>query len=119
MKLEYYNIDNYNCVIRTFVKLLDKSPIKIEKELNDLANELDYDNYNEVEVFEKYLNLNNYNKISMDKLKIGNLENMNGKYAVFCHKDDFYHMIPIINNTVFDKNKDILDFEVITIYKNS
>ena len=57
-----------------------------------------------------------YNKLT---IKI-NIKLDNGKYAVFCYdKKDIYHMLPIINDIIYDKTKENLNLYTITIYKKS
>ena len=37
---------------------------------------------------------------------------------VFCYdKKEFYHMISIIDNDIYDKNSDCMDLYVISVYK--
>lgn len=121
MNFEFYNPTNEkgSCIIRTFAKLLDKDINIIKEELNNLAKKLNYDNYKEIEVFEKYLENNNYQKIDVDnEIIVKNLKLENGKYAVFCYdKNEYYHIFPVINNTVYDKNNSCFDLYVINIYK--
>ena len=38
------------------------------------------------------------------------------KSAIFCHKDDFYHMISVINGVIYDKDARCLDLYAISIY---
>ena len=39
-------------------------------------------------------------------------------HVVLCSdKKDFYHMVPIINNTVYDKNDSSLNLYVLSLYK--
>lgn len=122
MKYEYYYVEDENkktnCIIRTFCKLFNKEYDVVKQELINIAKELNYETYAEIEVFEKYLNNNNYKKIEHKEEQIKNLKLENGKYAVFCYdKKDYYHMLAIINNTVYDKKEDNLNLYTITIYK--
>ena len=122
MKYEYYYVEDENkksnCIIRTFCKLFNKEYDAVKQELINIAQELNYETYAEIEVFEKYLNNNNYKKIEHKEEQIKNLKLENGKYAVFCYdKKDYYHMLAIINNTVYDKKEDNLNLYTITIYK--
>ena len=122
MKYEYYyaedNNKKSNCIIRTFCKLFNKEYDAVKQELINIAKELNYDTYAEIEVFEKYLNDKNYIKLEHKEEQIKNLKLENGKYAVFCYdKKDYYHMLAIINNTVYDKKEDNLNLYTITIYK--
>ncbi len=62
---------------------------------------------------------NNIFKINCDKdVKVRNLKIDNGAYVVFCcNKKDYYHMVPIINNIIYDKNSDCMDLYVISVYR--
>ncbi len=122
MKYEYYYVEDENkktnCIIRTFCKLFNKEYEEVKQELINIAKELNYETYAEIEVFEKYLNDKNYIKLEHKEEQIKNLKLENGKYAVFCYdKKDYYHMLAIINNTVYDKKEDNLNLYTITIYK--
>lgn len=119
MKFIEYNPVNEKgtCVLRTFTKLFNKDYKKIKEELITLANSLNYESYNEIEVFEKYLSDNNYIKIDGDNTLVSNLNLESGKYAVFAFKDAWYHMFPIIDNNIYDINDKCLELNVISIYK--
>ena len=122
MKYEYYYVEDNNkksnCIIRTFCKLFNKEYDAVKQELINIAKELNYETYAEIKVYEKYLNDKNYIKIEHKEEQIKNLKLENGKYAVFCYdKKDYYHMLAIINNTVYDKIEDNLNLYTITIYK--
>ena len=105
------------CVLRTFTKLFNKNYKVLREELTALATFLNYESYNEIEVFEKYLSNNNYTKMDGNNVLVSNLKLKNGKYAIFAHKDDYYHMFPIIDNTIYDKNNTCLNLYAISIYK--
>ena len=61
----------------------------------------------------------NTKAIDYDKdIKIKDLDLDNGKYIVFCwDKKEFYHMVSIINNVLYDKDDRSLELYAITIYK--
>lgn len=119
MNFVEYNPVNENraCVLRTFTKLFNKDYKIIKEELTTLANSLNYESYNEIEVFEKYLSDNNYIKIDGNNILVSQLNLDNGKYAIFAFKDDWYHMFPIIDNTIYDKDNNCFNLYVISIYK--
>lgn len=121
MKFIEYNPVNEKgtCVLRTFSKLLNKDYETLKQELLILSKELNYESYNEIEVFEKYLSNNNYIKIDGNNTLISDLHLEKGKYAIFAYKDDFYHMFSIIDNTIYDKNNACLDLYAISIYKSN
>lgn len=106
------------CVLRTFSKLFNKTYDELKEELNDLAKKLNYESYNEIEVFEKYLSDNNYEKIDGNNTLVCDLNLDNGKYAIFAFKGDFYHMFALIDNIIYDKNEGSLDLYAISIYKS-
>ena len=108
-----------NCVIRSLCKILNKEYDEIYSDLCKIARDLKNDSYNDVPVFEKYMEDNNIFKISCEEdIKVKDLKIDNSSYIVFCYdKKDYYHMIPIINNTIYDKNSDCLNLSVISIYR--
>ena len=90
----------------------------VSKELLTISKELNC-NFNDIETFEEYMRLRNTIKLDdyQDEL-IKDLKLDNGKYIIFCYdKKDFYHMVPVINKTVYDYNNDSLNLYVISIYK--
>ena len=107
-----------NCVIRSFCKIYDMEYDDVSKELLTISKELNC-NFNDIETFEEFMRLRNTIKLDnyQDEL-IKDLKLDNGKYIVFCYdKKDFYHMVPVINKTVYDYNNDSLNLYVISIYK--
>ena len=62
---------------------------------------------------------NNIIKINRDEdIKVKDLKTDNGSYIVFCYdKKEFYHMISIIDNDIYDKNSDCMDLYVISVYR--
>lgn len=108
-----------NCVIRSLCKILNREYDDIYSDLCKIANDLKNNSYNDVPVFEKYMEDNNIFKISCEEdIKVKDLKIDNSSYIVFCYnKKDYYHMIPIINNTIYDKNSDCLNLNVISIYR--
>ena len=122
MKFEEYYISNKdgksNCVIRSLCKILNKEYDDVYNGLIETANLLNQSSFNDIPVFEKYMEDNNILKIDYGETKVKDLKLDNGEYIVFCYdKKDFYHMIPIINNVVYDRNNECLDLYVISIYR--
>ncbi len=111
--------DKSNCVIRSLCKILNKEYDDVYNDLLKIAKKLNCASFNDVPVFEKYMEDNNIIKINYDdEIKVKDLKIDNGSYIIFCYdKKDFYHMISIINNVIYDKNNDCMDLYVITIYK--
>lgn len=110
-----------NCVIRSFCKLYNKEYDEIYNELSSLAKRINCNSFNDILVFEEFMKKNNTIKINYEndvKIKELNLDNEN--YIVFCwDKNEYYHMVPIINNTLYDKNNESLDLYIINIYKQN
>ena len=108
MKYSEYFISNKegksNCVIRSFCKLYNQEYDVVFNELVELAHELNHNSFNDVEVFEEYMRRHNTIEIESKETKIKDLELDSGNYIVFCYdKKDYYHMITIIDNTIYDK----------------
>ncbi len=65
--------------------------------------------------------MNRHNTFKLDKYEgemIKDLKLDNDDYIIFCcDKKDFYHMVPVINNVVYDYNEDFYKLYVINIYK--
>ncbi len=123
MKYVNYNITDENgksnCVIRSFCKLFNKSYSNVYNELITIQKELNADSFNDVEVFEEYMKRHNTNKVDSSEIKVKDLVLDDNNYVVFCYdKNDFYHMVPIMNNTIYDKNEDCLGLYVLGLYKN-
>ena len=122
MKYSEYFISNKegksNCVIRSFCKLYNQEYDVVFNELVKLAHELNHNSFNDVEVFEEYMRRHDTIEIESKEIKIKDLELDSGNYIVFCYdKKDYYHMITIIDNTIYDKTDECLNLYVIKIYK--
>ncbi len=123
MKFIEYNITNNdgksNCVIRSFCKIFNESYNDVYDELCQIQKELNCENYNNVEVFETYMKNHNVDPINYGKdIKVKDLNLDSGSYIVFCwNKDNFYHMLPIIDNVVYDKDDRSMELYTISLYK--
>ena len=108
-----------NCVIRSLCKILNKEYEDVYNGLCEVSKELKRSSFNDIEVFEKYMEDNNIIKINSDEdIKVKDLKIDNGSYIVFCYdKKEFYHMISIIDNDIYDKNSDCMDLYVISVYR--
>lgn len=111
---------NSNCVIRTFCKIFNEEYDNVYNELCRIQKELNCSNYNDIEVFEKYMKNHNFNSIDYGKdIVIKELELDDDTYIVFCwNKDDFYHMLPIINNVIYDKEESSMNLFTLKLYKS-
>lgn len=119
---EFYITDKNgksNCVIRSLCKILNKEYNDVYNDLCKIAEDLKCDSFNDIPVFEKYMEDNNIFKINHDEdIKVKDLKRDNGSYIVFCYdKKEFYHMISIIDNDIYDKNSDCMDLYVISVYR--
>lgn len=108
-----------NCVIRSLCKILNKEYEDVYNGLCEVSKELKRSSFNDIQVFEKYMEDNNIIKINRDEdIKVKDLKIDNGSYIVFCYdKKEFYHMISIIDNNIYDKNSDCMDLYVISVYR--
>lgn len=118
MKFKKFNpVDEKGaCVIRTFSKLFNKDFNEMKEELLNFIDKNNYNSYNDIEAFERFLMSNGYKKIDMNEEKIKDLNINYKKCAIFCHKDNFYHMISFVNGVIFDKDDRCLELNTITIY---
>lgn len=122
MKYKKYYIDDNNghsnCVIRSFCKVYGGDYNSVYSELCNIAEELNC-SFNDIEVFETYMKRRNTIPIDYGKdIKIKDLELESDTYLDFCwDKGVFYHMVPIINDVVYDKSEDCLELYTYTLYK--
>ena len=119
---EYFVADSEgksNCIVRSFCKLFNKEYEVVRDELQELADKLCYESFTEVEVFETYLTEHHMPSIDYGwDVKIKDLKLDEGEYAIFCwDKKEFYHMICVIDNVIYDKNDKCLDLYAVAIYK--
>jgi len=119
---EFYITDKNgksNCVIRSLCKILNKEYNDVYNDLCKIAEDLKCDSFNDIPVFEKYMEDNNIFNIDYNKdIMIKDLNLNDNSYVVFCwNKKDYYHMLPIIDNVIYDKNSDCLNLYVISIYR--
>ena len=116
MKYVHYNPgDEYNCVIRSISKTLNKPCIDVLNELKSIDED-----YSKIKVLDKYLVDNGF--YIDESLKDNIIENINlldGINILFVYKGDWYHFIAVIDNVIYDKSsyEEIKDMKVIKIYK--
>lgn len=110
-----------NCIIRSLCKVLNKEYNDVYDGLCEVAKKSNCSSFNDVSVFEKYMEDNDIVKISVsDDIKVKDLKIDNFNYIVLCYdKKDFYHMISIVDNVIYDKNSDCMDMFVIAIYRKN
>lgn len=117
---EFYITDEEgksNCVVRSLCKVLNKEYNEVYDGLINVSKKLNC-SFNDIAVFEKYMSDNGINKIDSSDSIVKDLKLDNGSYIIFCYdKKDFYHMIPIIDNVIYDRNDECLNLYIISIYK--
>ena len=122
MKFIKYNPveEKGNCIIRAFSKLLDKNYTEVKEELLELTKELNCSDYREIIVFETYLKNNDVVHIDdLRESKIKDLKLPIGNYAIFCwDKNDFYHMVTLKDDKLYDKDERCFELFVLKIYKH-
>ena len=65
-------------------------------------------------------NNNTYYVEDIKDIKIKDLILDNSSYIVLCwDKNDYYHMVPIIDNILYDKDNNSLDLYVLKLYKQN
>ncbi len=108
-----------NCVIRSFCKLYGGAYEEVINELLSIKDEINAESFNDIEVFEEYMRRRDTDKIDYGKdTRIKDLNVDSGNYIVFCwDKDNFYHMVTIMDNTLYDKDDTSSNLYAITVYK--
>ena len=76
MKFEYYNpVDEKgSCIQRAISKILNKEYNETKQELIELSKRLGYEDYREIEVFEKYLSNHNIVELNQEFTTIKELK---------------------------------------------
>ena len=118
--IEYNPVEEKgNCIIRAFSKLLDKNYTEVKEELLELTKKLNCSDYREIIVFEAYLKNNNVVHIdNLRECKIKELKLPSGNYAIFCwDKNNFYHMVTLKDDKIYDKDERCFELFVLKIYK--
>lgn len=117
--IEYNPVDEKGgCIARALSKAYNKNYNDIKEELNNIAQKLSFNDYREIAVFEDYLLnnkatiLNDYNQHIVKDLKL-----YNGIYVVFCNEGDFYHLVTIIDDVMYDKHDSAFNLKVLKMYK--
>ncbi|MBE6863779.1 MAG: hypothetical protein E7495_04310 [Ruminococcus flavefaciens] len=121
MNFEYYNPsdESRSCVVRTMTKLTGKKYSIVKAELTALAQELGFETYNDEAVFGRYMAEHGiYKTKDHVDTTVGELELNDGSYCVYCtnHKG-FFHLIPVVDNVIYDRRNDSLELYVIAVYK--
>lgn len=116
MKVEYFDINskNNNCILRSLSKALDIKPDTIEKELLQIS-----DNYADEKVWDEYLKDKGFIIDEYYKGKLLSEVSLNNLNIVFAYNNEWYHMLTVINNVIYDKHsyEDLKCLKIIKIYK--
>ena len=119
MKYEYYNPvdEKKSCIYRAISKSVNRDYNLVKKEIDTLKDKLNTDD--SVLVFETYLKQYNYIIDDTNKDRLITEVMYNGNNIVFCYDNDWYHMICIIDNTLYDKYDldKLSNLKIIKIYK--
>ena len=119
MKYEFYNPveEKGSCVERSLTKVYNEDYNKVKEELINISKKLNKEDYKDTEVFEKYLFDRGAKELGIQNILVKDLKLDKGKYIVFCYRDDWYHLLPIIDNVIYDKTNDCLELNVIKVYE--
>lgn len=121
MEFEYYNPsdEKRSCVVRTMTKLTGKEYSIVKKELTELAEQSGLETYNDENVFEKYMAEHGISKLKEYKnTTVGELELNDGIYCVYAtNRNDFYHLLPVVDNVIYDRRNDSDGLYVIAVYR--
>ena len=123
MKFVKFNICGHdgksNCVVRSLCKILNKDYDQVYNDLVKYANDLKCSSFNDIEVFEKYMEDNGIIKINYgEDSRVKELKLDKESYIIFCYdKKDYYHMISLIDGVIYDKNSNCMDLYIISIYR--
>ena len=121
LKVEYYNPsdEKHSCVFRSLSKVLNKSFDNVKDELRELGNSMGINDLLDDRVFDAFLLKNGYKTVDKynDSMLLDN--NYDGINLVYSFYDEWYHMVCIIDNTIYDKfDLDRLkNLKIIKVYK--
>lgn len=113
MKVMYYNPSDEKaaCVIRSISKALNKDYEMVKKELGA--------NYIDESCFESYLLENGFIIDESLKDKLLKDVSLKGINVVFAYDNDWYHMMCVIDDVIYDKTSfdEVKNMKIIKIYK--
>lgn len=118
MEFSVYNpVDEKGgCIARSISKAFNKDYNIVKNELIEIAKKHNLEDYREEIVFDEYLLSKKATLLNTKDILIKDL-NLIGTYIIFCNKDDFYHMVTIIDNVIYDKSDVSQDLKVIKMYQ--
>lgn len=123
MRFEYYNPsdESRSCVVRTMTKLTGKEYSKVKTELAELALKLGCETYNDEKVFEQYMAEHGFRKLrEYNGETVGEIELTDGTYCVHCtNREGFHHLMPVVDNVIFDRRDDSRGLYLVAVYKKA
>ena len=123
MRFEYYNPsdESRSCVVRTMTKLTGKEYSKVKTELAELALKLGCETYNDEKVFEQYMAEHGFRKLrEYNGETVGGIELNDGTYCVHCtNREGFHHLMPVVDNIIFDRRDDSRGLYLVAVYKKA
>lgn len=121
MRFEYYSPsdEKRSCVVRTMTKLTGKGYSTVGSELTAMAQSLACDTYNDERVFGEYMASHGiYRLEGYEGSAVGELVLDDGEYCVYAtNRDGFYHLIPVVDDVIYDRKDDSRGLYVIAVYK--
>ena len=119
MKYKYYNpVDEKGgCVYRSISKALNKDYNKVKEDITIIENK--YDCKNVQKIFEEYLFSNGFIYSDDDNNKNIFDTNYDGINIVYTCMDDWFHLVCIIDNVIYDKKSldELKDLKITRVYK--
>lgn len=120
LQYSYYNPvdEKAGCVARALSKAFNKEYDEVKEELYRIAKDLNYEDYREIDVFEKYMFDRGATCIrEFENTRIKDFSLLIGTYVLFAYKEDFYHLTCIIDGVLYDKDASITDLIILKVYK--
>ena len=116
--MKYVNYDpskeHGGCIIRSFSKVFDRDYYEVKEELEDLGKKYNC-RFDDDKVIDEYFKDKNVKVVDYKGRVID--YDYSGKYLVYCHKDNNYHMVCIIDNVVYDRDERYKDMDVEILFK--
>ncbi len=122
MKFEKINFkieDDSDNVIKWFCKIYHKEYNSVLNELKDIKEELNLENYNNIEVYETYMKYRHTESIEINKnIKVNELNLPNGKYVILCYdENNNIHLSYLKNGLLYGNDDNSLNLKVSKVYK--
>lgn len=109
---------NGNCIIRSFSLIFKARSSDIYDDLCNIRDRIGCDSYTDILVFELYLKEHHCYMIDSFCCQIKDLSLDSGSYIIFCwDRNDYYHMVPVIDGILYDKSMESMGLYVIKIYR--